>query len=154
YKGKLFKKSGGALTLAAHGRDDWEGSIDLKRDTIAPVGQDNTARVLREVNADIQAVVEMEDRESLARLGHSPVLGTSKYAHAMLIEGNDPRGIDVGLLSRHPVTDLRSNVDAQDAHGTVFSRDCLEARVDLPGGRKVYVLVNHLKSQGYGTPAS
>jgi endonuclease/exonuclease/phosphatase family metal-dependent hydrolase len=153
-KGKLFRKSGGKLVVVPKGRKDWEGWIELKRERIPAVGQDNTARVVRAANADIQAVVEMEDRVTLSRLGRSPLLGAGRYPHAMLVDGNDDRGIDVGVLSRHAISTVRSNVDARDSKGQVFSRDCLEVRVDLPSGKPVYVLVNHLKSQGYGTPAS
>jgi endonuclease/exonuclease/phosphatase family metal-dependent hydrolase len=153
-KGKLFKKSAGKLALAAAGVGSWDGWLELKPDKLSPVGQDNTARVLEAINADIAAIVEMDDRTALQRLGRSNVLGAKKYAHAMLIDGNDDRGIDVGVLSRHQITDLRSNVDAKDQTGAVFSRDCLETRVDLPGGHVVHVLVNHLKSQGYGPPAA
>ena len=153
-KGKLFRTSNGQRIVVPKGRKDWEGWIELVRERIPAVGQDNTARVVRAANADIQAVVEMEDRVTLSRLGKSPLLGPGRYRHAMLVDGNDDRGIDVGLLSRHQITTVRSNVDARDAKGPVFSRDCLEARVDLPSGKPVFVLVNHLKSQGYGTPAS
>ena len=43
----------------------------------------------------------------------------------MLVDGNDPRGIDVGLMTKSgfPIRSIRSNVDAEDAQGIVFSRD-------------------------------
>jgi endonuclease/exonuclease/phosphatase family metal-dependent hydrolase len=36
----------------------------------------------------------------------------------------------------------------------VFSRDCPEFEIDLPGGKTLILLGNHLKSQGYGGKAS
>ncbi len=33
----------------------------------------------------------------------------------------------------------------------VFSRDCAEFEIDLPGNRGLWVLVNHFKSRGYGS---
>ena len=53
----------------------------------------------------------------------------------MLIDGNDDRGIDVGVMTRgdFPITQIRSHVDDTDAHGEVFSRDCLEVTVATPG---------------------
>lgn len=154
-KGKLFGKKQGKTVVKAKGADDWAGSLELKRDPIGADGQDNTVRVVSAVDADVLCAVEMEDRDTLQKAGsHALIPKAKRYRHAMLIEGNDPRGIDVGLLSRHPITDIRSHVDDRDGVGRVFSRDCLEARVDLPGGRTLRFLLNHLKSQGYGPPAS
>ena len=50
---------------------------------------------------------------------------------------------------------LGGHVDDRDAGGTrIFSRDCPEFGVALPDGRTLWVLVNHLKSKGYGSPAA
>ena len=50
---------------------------------------------------------------------------------------------------------MRSHVDARDAGGSrIFSRDCPEFGVGLPSGRTLWMLVNHLKSKGYGSPAA
>ena len=35
----------------------------------------------------------------------------------------------------------------------MFSRDCPEYEIRTPGGHRLVVLVNHLKSKGYGTQA-
>lgn len=52
----------------------------------------------------------------------------ARYGHAMLIDGNDPRGIDVGILTTPQIEIVarRSNVDTPDsASGEhLFSRDC------------------------------
>jgi endonuclease/exonuclease/phosphatase family metal-dependent hydrolase len=45
---------------------------------------------------------------------------------------------------------MRSHVDDTDSHGIVFSRDCPEYVIEGPGGLRVVVLVNHLKSKGFG----
>ncbi len=44
-----------------------------------------------------------------------------------------------------------SHVDDADADGTIFSRDCLELEVALPGNKKLWMLLNHFKSQGHGS---
>jgi len=51
---------------------------------------------------------------------------------------------------------MRSHVDDRDSQGqTIFSRDCPEYAIPLPDGSTLWVLVNHLKSKGYGSkPAS
>jgi endonuclease/exonuclease/phosphatase family metal-dependent hydrolase len=74
----------------------------------------------------------------------------------MLIDGNDDRGIDVGLLTRtpHAIERMRSHVDDRGAGGgVIFSRDCPEYEISVPGAHPILVLVNHLKSKGYGPPA-
>jgi hypothetical protein len=70
-----------------------------------------------------------------------------------VIDGNDGRGIDVGLMTgkNHPIGLMRSHVDDRDSKGNdIFSRDCPEYAVQLPSGQTLWVLVNHLKSKGYG----
>jgi endonuclease/exonuclease/phosphatase family metal-dependent hydrolase len=78
-----------------------------------------------------------------------------RYASVMLIDGNDERGIDVGLLTRANlgIGTMRSNVNLTDAVGTIFSRDCPEYEVTLPGGASLHLLVNHFKSQSGGGDA-
>jgi endonuclease/exonuclease/phosphatase family metal-dependent hydrolase len=36
----------------------------------------------------------------------------------------------------------------------VFSRDCAEFEIDIPGTRHLWMLVNHFKSRGYGSKAA
>jgi hypothetical protein len=75
-----------------------------------------------------------------------------QYGHVMLIDGNDTRGIDVGILTSPQVeiTSMRSNVDLPDpgAGGEhLFSRDRAQYQCRLPSGAILWVLVNHFKSQ-------
>src|SRR5439155_893967 len=69
---------------------------------------------------------------------------------------NDDRGIDVGLMSRsgYEIERVRSHVDDSDAHGLIFSRDCPEYTITTPAGKRLLLLVNHLKSKGFGSTAS
>jgi hypothetical protein len=71
----------------------------------------------------------------------------------MVIDGNDDRGIDVGIMTRFPVGTMRSHVDDLSDEARIFSRDCAEYEMVLPSGRTSLLLVNHLKSRGFGTPA-
>lgn len=73
----------------------------------------------------------------------------------MLIDGNDTRGIDVGIMATAQVDIecIRTNVDTPDpgaAGQHLFSRDCAEYQCQLPGGAAVWVLLNHFKSQSGG----
>jgi endonuclease/exonuclease/phosphatase family metal-dependent hydrolase len=74
----------------------------------------------------------------------------------MLVDGNDVRGIDIGLFSQLPIGAVRSFTDLPTPGKTepVFSRDCPMFDVLLPDGRRLIVLGNHFKSQGYGNKAA
>jgi endonuclease/exonuclease/phosphatase family metal-dependent hydrolase len=141
--------------IVADGREAWIGSIEWRRDLIQGPAIENTGRIINEVKAEVLALVEVESRPVLRRFNDT-ILTEGPYPHAMLIDGNDERGIDVGLLCRPPVTDMRSHVDELDpvTNQPVFSRDCAEFEIDIPGTRHLWVLVNHFKSRGYGSKAS
>jgi len=149
----------GRLEYVAQGRADWIGWLELLSEPVNAVAIDNTARVLGAIGADVQAVIEAESRPSLLRFNEQvlPRVGARPFAQVMLVDGNDLRGIDVGLMTREgfPIRSVTSHVDDRDARGRlVFSRDCADYAVGLPGGGTLHVLVNHFKSQGYGGTAA
>ena len=147
----------GAVTVEAAGRGDWVGWVELKTEHVDARATENTARVIAAVNADVVAVVEAEDRTTLRRFNDQmlPRVGGASYDHVMLIDGNDDRGIDVGIMTRaeYSIRSIVSHVDDADGQGTIFSRDCAEFEIMLPSGDLLIVLVNHLKSKGYGSQA-
>jgi endonuclease/exonuclease/phosphatase family metal-dependent hydrolase len=50
---------------------------------------------------------------------------------------------------------MRSHVDDRTANGArIFSRDCPEYEVTTPSGGRLVILLNHLKSKGFGSIAS
>jgi endonuclease/exonuclease/phosphatase family metal-dependent hydrolase len=138
------------VEITAAGRADWIGWVELATEQLDEVGVRMTARVIRDVNADIIGIIEAEDRPALVRMNAERLAG--QYGHVMLIDGNDRRGIDVGIMTRagFPIESIRSNVDTADVAGIVFSRDCPQYEVRTPGGMVVHVLVNHFKSQSGG----
>ncbi len=157
---RLFKVSKGVTVLAAAGRGDWVGWIELVREAVDAASTENTARVIQALNADVLCTVEVESRLVLDRFNRL-VQGKfpPTYAHNLLVDGNDERGIDVGLLSRFEIRSVRSHIDdaftaANGQQFTVFSRDCAEYEIALPGGETLWMLCNHFKSQGFGSPAS
>jgi hypothetical protein len=83
----------GGLEVVANGRADWIGWLDLKKEAVNEVATQNTARVLRDVGADVIVVVEAEDRISLCRFNEQVLegIGGRPYDHIMLIDGNDER---------------------------------------------------------------
>lgn len=143
--GRAIIKADG--TLIAKGADDWVGFVDLKRERFDAEQVRFTGKVIRAVKADVQCLIEVESRKTLD-LFNTDILD-SLFRDRLVIEGNDPRGIDIALATRKtaPIVTARTNAFARDAEGEVFSRDCLEAELALPGGQKLHVLVNHFKAK-------
>jgi endonuclease/exonuclease/phosphatase family metal-dependent hydrolase len=84
------------------------------------------------------------------------LVGGMPYARVMLIDGNDDRGIDVALLTKagFEIVNVKPHVDDADDKGLIFSRDCPEFSITTPSGETIVVLVNHLKSKGFGGQGS
>jgi endonuclease/exonuclease/phosphatase family metal-dependent hydrolase len=154
-RGQLFKKRGNKTTVVANGRAQWVGWIELKTQSIKDQAILNTARVIAAVDADIQVLCEIEDRPSLKQF-HDAVLepilvttGRSGYPYLLLIDGNDPRGIDVAILSRHPIIDVRTHIFDLPAAPPIFARDCAEYIVQIPSiGKPFIFMANHFNSKG------
>ena len=151
----LVGPDNGDARIEASGRGDWIGWVELVTEPVDEVAIRMTARVIDEVAANVLCVVEAEDRPSLVRF-NDELLG-GRYGRAMLIDGNDPRGIDVGLLCDGDINIdwMRSHVDLPDPASAVgrplFSRDCPLYCLRLPSGDELFVLLNHLKSQSFSS---
>ncbi|RYC15283.1 endonuclease/exonuclease/phosphatase family protein [Ciceribacter ferrooxidans] len=137
--------------LIAKGREDWDGFVDLERERFSEEQIRFTGKVIKEVEPDIQCFVEVESAGTLARF-NTDILN-SWFKDKIVVDGNDPRGIDVALASRalYPIRTAKTNVFARDSEGVIFSRDCLEVEIDIDG-RSLYILVNHFKAKD-ATPA-
>ncbi len=133
--------------LKPEGRGDWDGFIDLKRRKFDSRQIKFTGKVIKEVDADIQCLVEVESMGTLKRF-NTDVL-RSKYRDKIVIDGNDPRGIDIALAAKKgtEIVTAKTNIFAEDAEGTIFSRDCLEVELRTASGKIIYVLVNHFKAK-------
>lgn len=143
--------------IAASGRLDWIGWFELITEPVKETATENTGRVIDLIKADVLCVIEADNRTGLKHFndGVLPKVTAKPYAHVMLIDGNDDRGIDVGLLTHDgfPIVSMLSHVDDVDAKGEIFSRDCAEYEIATPSGASLLLLVNHFKSKGYGGPA-
>lgn len=137
---------------------------DLVPEPTTIIQRNNTALAIEDAAPDILAVQEVENIETL-RIFNDEFL-SNYFGDIYLLEGNDPRGIDVGFMVRAKleakVTAIRSHmnegVDGKAvvrksapnfgyvAENALFSRDCLEVDVDV-AGKKLTFLVNHLKAQ-------
>jgi endonuclease/exonuclease/phosphatase family metal-dependent hydrolase len=156
-RGQLLRRPRqGPVELAATGRADWVGWVELKTVAVDEAATANTARVLKELGADVATVVEADDRPGLQLFNDAmlPGVGGTAYEQVMLVEGNDTRGIDVGFLARadYRLVQMRSHIFDADDKGTIFSRDCCEYHVDTPLGTRLVVMANHFKSKGYASP--
>jgi hypothetical protein len=65
--GQLVKRPRtGSPEIVAEGRTDWIGWVELKTESVNEIAMKMTARVIQDVNADILAVVEAENRIALS----------------------------------------------------------------------------------------
>lgn len=104
---------------------------------------------VKAINVDVLAVQEVEDIGVLRQFALEDLGGM--YAYQVLVEGNDQRLIDVGLLSRYPiggVTSWRFAIHPDEPHDYIFSRDLLEVEILDPKRRnRLFTVFNtHLKS--------
>jgi endonuclease/exonuclease/phosphatase family metal-dependent hydrolase len=124
-------------------------------DRLAPPGEEDPVPTAAEVEAKLDAlaavlhridadVVVLQEVENVAILGRLAV--RAGYPEARLVEGPDPRGIDVAALSRLPVEGYVSHLGETDAAGRpLWPRDCVELHVRA-AGRVVAVVASHLSS--------
>jgi endonuclease/exonuclease/phosphatase family metal-dependent hydrolase len=103
-----------------------------------------TAKAIAALDADVIALQEVENLDVLKRFRNQR-LKNLKYTFAMLVDGNDPRQIDVAVLSRFPLVATRSYQHLRDGTSFIFSRDCLEVDVQADG-KTLTLFVNHFKS--------
>lgn len=118
---------------------------------------DRLAKSIKELNADVIAVSEVENREFLQRFV-DVLLPNMGYDHVVLLEGNDLRGIDVGIISRVPIGSVRSHrhltFAGPDGSRQSFGRDVLVTTLEPPGAQPLDVWVVHLKSNSGGREAA
>ncbi len=112
------------------------------------------ATVLNTIDADVIVLQEVE---------HTAVLGAvvaeldGAYLFHQVIDGNDPRGIDVGVISKIEPDELISHrMDSFSKVGTSspnyrFARDALEVRLTF-NGRRVVLLGVHYKAKENDDP--
>ncbi|WP_327387964.1 endonuclease/exonuclease/phosphatase family protein [Streptomyces sp. NBC_01207] len=119
------------------------------------LGQDDkaiTGAAVREIDADVLALQEVENVDTLKHFRARALGGREKYPYVAGVDGNDMRLIDVAVLSKFPITHIRSHqhlLDPATPTTGLFSRDCLEVDVQVGTGlskRTVTIYVNHFKS--------
>jgi endonuclease/exonuclease/phosphatase family metal-dependent hydrolase len=119
--------------------DEVPGPAALER-KLAAIG-----RVLAGADADVILLQEVENQALLEQLA-AEAFPAGGY-RAFLREGNDPRGIDVGVLSRLPFSPGPTHLQERDrAASPLWSRELLELHL-ATAPRPVVVLNAHLVSR-------
>ena len=159
-RGRLWiDRQNGDRDWVATGSNDFLAWLELATVAIDDRAIDNTARVIAAVDADIQLLNEIENRSTLQRFHDDVYLqmdtvdgaaaDPQAYLHLLLMDGNDARGIDVALMSRVPVSGMRSHIERLRAPGKpLFARDCAMFVFDMPDGERMVMLGNHFSSKG------
>ena len=101
------------------------------------------------MDLDILAVQEVEDIDTLIAFNNNHL--NSLYKHVTLVEGNDKRLIDLGVLSKFPfggVTSWKHAVDPANPDLNVFGRDLLMVDIyDQARSETLFTIFNnHMKS--------
>lgn len=72
-------------------------------------------------------------------------LTVGQYPFQYLIDGNDPRLIDVAVMSKVEAGNIRTHQFDKIGNTKIFSRDCLEIEYTI-GGTILTLFINHFKS--------
>lgn len=140
-------------TIGPDGKLRWQrkfkGKLIRAKD---PEAQQTIAKRIKELDVDVLGVQEVENLEALEDFTRYFDLQSSGFKHISLVEGNDPRFIDVGVISKLPlggVTSWRHRTHPDVPSKTVFSRDLLQVEILDPDSREPVLTIynNHLKSQ-------
>ena len=114
-------------------------------DLASPEAKTITGKAILETEADIICLQEVENLDALKRFRTRYLGGSKAYRFALEIDGNDPRFIDVAVLSKHPIVHARSYAHLREGRSALFSRDCLEVDV-LVDSEPLTLFVQHYKS--------
>lgn len=139
---KLFKEEGAPLEWFRRDMENFDVIYDVQRKM--------TAKVIEANNPHIVALQEVESMEALRKFNSRPFF-KAPFKYELLIDGNDNRGIDVAVLSRLPIINIRTHIFDLRADGySVFPRDCLEVDIaynenDL--SKTLTLLINHFTSR-------
>lgn len=100
------------------------------------------------LDADVLCLQEVEDQNALDVFHRDELQPRGiDYPYRVVVEGNDPRRIDVAVCSRLPITRVSSWRFWPGPEGDrVFSRDLLQIECATAAHDPLRIFVNHLKS--------
>ena len=156
-KKRRVKNRGGKSKTRTHNfkgqaiADVMKGGVEIEHDRfkrVLPATRALTAKTIAALKADILVLQEVENLDTLKLFNDTFLAERDRFKFQYTIDGNDPRFIDVAILSNVEVDFLRTHQfrhRGRDRQDRIFSRDCLEAHFDI-GGRDLMLLCNHFKS--------
>ncbi len=120
-----------------------------KKDTVLTIDEyklklHKASRLIKSINADIFGVCEVENIDVLKDIAEN-----TNYKYYYLEDGNDPRGINVAILSKYPLTYISNRdkiVPYDNNRNYKFSRDCAVAKLNIKNQEFLFILL-HLKSK-------
>jgi len=101
---------------------------------ISRTARKNTGKVILENDADVVGLQEVENMEALKQFNRKYL--KKAFGEEVLIDANDPRLIDVALVSKLPIVHARSH-----------QFDCLEVDIQVSAQKTLTLYVNHFKSK-------
>jgi predicted extracellular nuclease len=106
-----------------------------------------TAQAILETKADVIALQEVESLAALRRFRNIYLKGKG-YDHIVVLDGNDPRFIDVAVMSKYPIENVDTHMQEwnKKIKWYTFSRDCLECDIVFPKDKRLRLFINHFKS--------
>ncbi len=154
-------KSAGTFRVASYNVENLFDAVDDpdRKDEDTPPkdveAMRKLAQTLKKADADVVALQEVENLQILNQILDQNLPGL--YPYRALVEGNDSRGIDVAVVSKHPIQNVQSHKDNRfplpGGKGTTnFKRDLLRADVQV-GSYPVSVYTTHFKAQAGGPKA-
>ena len=106
-------------------------------------------RVVRAYSPDILFVQEVENLEILKKLNQDQL----NFKEVILLEGEDKRGIDVGILTDLSLINKAKIYSQKTAKWNKETRGILNQKVALPDGTTLSLYAVHYPSQGSPTKA-
>jgi endonuclease/exonuclease/phosphatase family metal-dependent hydrolase len=121
-----------------------------------------TALTIHKADPDVVCMQEVENNRILDFFGRRYIDKVYKknvdpFTYKRLIDGNDPRGIDVAVMSRYKIENMSSNRERRgivpyptgSREDEIFRRDCLEINIKK-NNRILPIFVCHFKSMAGG----
>jgi len=141
-----FASSAGGVVRVQRNADGRLIDAKAEREVDAIASRIDT--MVRDHGLQVLALQEVENIDALRRFNRERL--ETPFPYEVLLEGNDPRFIDVALLSHLPVANMTSHRYERhpDVDEPIFGRDLLEVDIfDARGRRRLTkVFVAHLKS--------
>lgn len=123
-------------------------TLDEERPTKSPKKIKQITKVIRQLNADMVALQEVEN-EGLLRRVIDEFLGDMRYRYVVVQPTNSRYGLNLGLISRKPILRVTSHrlLDLPIPKRRRFARDLMHAQIQVTNKKTLELFVAHFKSR-------